>query len=420
MRLLSILVILCVPLVSLCQHAISGKVVSVNGEALQQASVFISNTSIGAYTNATGAFILNNVPEGNVTIVVSHVGYEVETVVIPAAAKAKRYIIQLQPKSTELTSVLVGKYDKRGWKKWGEAFSEAFIGTSVYAKNCIITNKDALYFVYDPKEKQLRAYAQEDLVIENKALGYRMAVTLVDFLYDLSSHVVDYQVYTLFSEMAGSDDDEMQWRKARAEVYSLSLMHFMRALHAQNLRNEGFQVRRIEIKPNAEKQRVQALYKKEFSTIRDSLNNTQLNDVAINKLIEKSFSKDSLLYYNNVLEEEDRTGNLHLELLEFKDIARPTDSNTVLFQFDDYLQITYTKAKEPQEYTAYKNKRFGGSHSVDENSLRSYPGTELMLTQGIPVEVDEKGFFNNSNLFVTGFWGWWEKVATRLPYEYEP
>lgn len=420
MKLFSIIFILGLSPTAFCQEKISGKVISEKGEALQQVSVFISNSSIGTYTDAKGEFTLSRLPEGTVTIIVSHISYEVATVSVPAAARNKRYIIQMQPKSNDLAGVLVGKYDKRGWKKWGDTFTEVFIGTSSYAKDCILKNTDAIYFNFNQKTKHLRAYTNENLVIENKALGYRMTVTLADFMYDLSAKVVDYQVYTLFAEMEGTDDEEAEWQKNRAAVYSLSMVHFMRALYARNFRNEGFQLRWIEMKANAEKQRVQALYKNKFAKIKDSIGSAQMAGISINKLIEKTFSKDSLSYYNKVLKEEDRTGNLHLELLGFKDIARSTDSNTVLFHFDGYLQITYTKTKEPEEYTAYKNKIFGASNPSETNNLRSYPSTELTLTQGIPIEVTEKGYFNNIDLFITGFWGWWEKMATKLPYEYEP
>lgn len=403
-----------------CQKGIRGKIVSDKDEAVPQANVFISNTSIGTYTNATGEFTLNNVPEGAITIVVSHVAYEVETVPVLADAHSKYYIVRLQPKSNELSAVLIGKYDKRGWKKWGDTFTEAFLGTAAYAKNCVIQNKDAVYFIYNSKTKQLRAYASENLLIENRALGYQLTVTLADFMYDLSDKVVDYQVFTLFKELEGTADEELQWRKNRADVYSLSLMHFMRALHARNFRNEGFQVRWIEVKPNKEKQRVQALYKESFSRVKDSSGNEESNDVAVAKLVEKSFAKDSLLYYTKVLEEKDRTENLHLELLQFKDIARPADDNTVLLNFDGYIQVTYTKAKEPAEYTAYKNKLYGNADLPDANSLRSYPSTEFRLLNGMPVAIDERGYCNNSNLYIAGFWGWWEKLATKLPYEYEP
>ena len=49
-----------------------------------------------------------------------------------------------------------------------------------------------------------------------------------------------------------------------------------------------------------------------------------------------------------------KTQNLHLELLNFKDIATETKNNTVLLHFNDYLQVTYIKKKEPVEYASYE------------------------------------------------------------------
>ncbi len=420
MKLLAILFLLFLPPLAFCQNKISGKVISEKGEALHGASVFISNTTIGVYTDAKGEFVLNKVPKGNAEIVVSYVGYEVTSVTIPAAKRDKRYIIKLQLQSSNLTDVIVGNYDKRGWKKWGDIFTAAFIGTSSYAKHCDITNKDVIRFIFNKKTNQLHAYAGEPLLIENKSLGYNISVTMIDFVYDLSTKEVDYQVYSLFSEMQGTDDQELEWKKNRADAYSLSLMHFMRVLYARNLKNEGFQIRIIDRNPNTEKQRVQTLYKNSFSKIRDSLGNMQMKENTVNKLIEDEFSRDSLLYYRSVLKQNDRTENLHLELAGFKDIASQTDSGTVLLHFNDYLQVTYIKMKEPQEYAAYKNKLYPDFNTPDAVSQRMYPNTELSLTHGIPIEINENGYFNNIDLFMQGFWGWWEKMATKLPYEYEP
>ena len=84
------------------------------------------------------------------------------------------------------------------------------------------------------------------------------------------------------------------------------------------------------------------------------------------------------------------------------------------------MQITYIKVKEPVEYAAYKNKQYPDVNTPESAMQRVYPNTELTLTQGIPVEINESGYFNNIDLFMYGFWGWWERIATKLPYEYEP
>ncbi len=61
----------------------------------------------------------------------------------------------MQPQSNELKDVVVGKFDKGGWKKLRGIFTEAFIGTSAFVKQCTITNTDAIRFVYNIKKYAL-------------------------------------------------------------------------------------------------------------------------------------------------------------------------------------------------------------------------------------------------------------------------
>lgn len=404
------------------QDKISGKVESDKGEVLAGASVFISNTTLAATTNANGEFLLEQLPKGNIQLVISFIGYETNTMVIIPSMRSKKYLFQLRPQNNELQDVVVGKFDKDGWKKWGSVFTDVFIGTSAYAKNCTIKNTDAIRFAYNSKKKMLYAYASEPLLVDNNALGYHLAVSLVRFSYQTEERVIDYQTYTSFTEMDGTEDQQLEWSSNRQKVYGYSLMHFMRALYNQNLKNEGFQVRRIESLPNVEKERVQQLYKDRSAVIKDSLKNS--NDAAIREAMERSFDKDSLVYYKTVLAEENRTASMNFKLETFKDIATVTDSNTVRLYFNDYLQVTYIKAKEPEEYLAYKAKLYVEKKIIDKNDskqmVRGYPVTEFSLMEDTPVEISDSGYFTNADLLINGFWGWWEKVATKLPYEYEP
>lgn len=420
MKSFSFFIVLTFPILIYCQDQLKGKVTTGTGEALRGAGVFISNTTIVTTTNVNGDFVLNHLPAGDISLVVSYVGYETTTTLVVPSLRTKRYLIQLQSQSNELKAVVIGKYDKRGWKKWGETFTDAFIGTSALAKNCVITNQDVIRFLYNEHTKQLHAYADVPLQIENHSLGYHISVNLMDFTYDVTDHVVDYRVYSLFTEMEGTEDKQEEWKRNRKKAYALSLLRFMRTLYNRNFRNEGYQVRTIESTSNVEKGRVQELYKSKFDLLKDSLKDVDI----VNKQIEKLFSKDSLTYYKKVLAEEDRTANMHFDLQNFKDMASATDSNTVLLHFKDYLQITFSKAKEPEEYLTYKNKLYiekGLLTKADVKEMnRGYPSTLLSLTQGIPIQIAENGHFTNTDLFMDGFWGWWEKIATALPYEYEP
>ena len=78
--------------------------------------------------------------------------------------------------------------------------------------------------------------------------------------------------------------------------------------------------------------------------------------------------------------------------------------------------------KEPEEYAAFKsenNHRDKLSDVVnDANKTSKFPVTELSVQQAMPVTIYENGYFTNTDLLMDGFWGWWEKMATKLPYEY--
>ncbi|MEO5890726.1 MAG: carboxypeptidase-like regulatory domain-containing protein [Ferruginibacter sp.] len=427
MKKCSLALVLLLPVLVYCQDTIIGKVINENQEPLPGASVFIPNTSKGVQTDKKGEFVLTKVPSGNTKIVISFIGYETNSKTIALADRQQTQVIKLKRRNYELEAVTIANYDKDGWKNYGDIFTAAFIGTSAYAAQCNIKNKTAINFIFTKGNNLLHVYAAEPLVIENAALGYNITVTLADFTFNVATKYVDYQVYSFFEEMQGTRKQMAQWKKNRSNAYSLSLMHLFRAIYADNLRNEHYEVRILEQKKNAEKQRIQELYKKQFITIKDSLNSIQSREIVNNKLIERSFNRDSLKYYKNILEQEDSIKKIYPRLLKFKDIASRSDSNTIVLHFEDYLHITYTKTREPEEYINFKTESGQSDVPVMNQDSRAvvpmanmYPISELTLQQGIPIEINENGYFNNIDLFINGFWGWWEKMATKLPYEYEP
>lgn len=78
-------------------------------EPIPYANVVISNTDMGAATDAEGNFFILNVPPGTYTVEVSYVGYETKKIVdvIVEYNKAARLQVSLMPSSIELSSVTV-------------------------------------------------------------------------------------------------------------------------------------------------------------------------------------------------------------------------------------------------------------------------------------------------------------------------
>lgn len=403
------------------QQKVSGKVSDENGEPLPGASVFISNSKIGTTTDSIGIFKLSVPATSSFKLVISYIGYETVVEQLKANSVSIGVNIKMKPVSSQLKAVIITSKSQNGWKRWGSVFTDAFIGKSAFAAHCSIVNQDAIGFDYDERTKTLHAYASKPIIVSNEDMGYMLTLTLVDFTLDTSSNDVDYQVYSLFKEMTGDAVQQAQWKQNRLKAYSLSLMHFTRALYNNKLKEEGYEVRPLNIKENKEKERVQKLYRQKFGQYQDSLTN---------EVVANSFPKDSAKYYKKILGQEGKKIKLG-EPLNVKDMIIKKDSNAILLNFKGQLQVVYKKIKEPQEYYNDKNHIALNTENIAITSTginasevvlpqKEYPFTEMLLLKGIPVEIKESGYINNTDLYMHGFWGWWEKTATKLPYEYEP
>jgi hypothetical protein len=413
---------------ALGQQQIHGKVSDEKGNPLVGASVFIAQSKTGTMTDSSGAFTLYFRAKNDFKLVASYIGYTTSVKQISASQASQDLNFILSPVNHQLNDVIVKSRSNDNWKRWGPLFTDHFIGTSAFARHCSIANYEVIGFKYNELKKELYAYAFEPLIISNEDLGYTISLTLVDFTLYTTNNDVDYQGYYLFKEMDGDQKQKDLWEQNRLKAYSLSFMHFTRALHSNKLQEEGYEIRQFSTNPNPEKQRIKKLYSQSLAQYQDTAKiiNKSLSE---NHIATKIFNKDSLRYYRKILGEKDNDIKMS-ELLKAKDISSKTNDNITL-QFKDALQVVYKKIKEPEEYYAYRNHLVLDTENltVYNNSIstsqvvappKQYPFTELWLEKGAPVEIAENGYFNNTNLYLQGFWGWWEKIATKLPYDYEP
>ncbi|MEO3402663.1 carboxypeptidase-like regulatory domain-containing protein [Mucilaginibacter sp. CAU 1740] len=407
------------------QQQIKGKVTDEKGKPLANASVFVAQSKSGTITDSTGTFTLYFRAKGDFKLVASYVGYTTSVKQISAGPPLQDVSFTLNPVNHQLKDVIVKSRSDDNWKRWGALFTTHFIGTSVFAAHCTIVNHEVIGFQYDELKKELHAYASEPITIRNEDLGYNISLTLVNFTLYTINNDVDYQGYYLFKEITGDQKQQDTWEQNRLKAYSLSFMHFTRALYSDKLKEEGYEVRPFSNKINPEKERVKKLYSQNLARYQD----TAKKPLVEKQIAAKLFNKDSLKYYKKILEQEDNIIKLG-DVLKAKDISSKTNNNITL-QFKDALQVVYKKIKEPEEYYNYRNQNALGTetftaynNSISTNQLvmppKQYPFTELRLEKGIPVEIAENGYFNNTNLYLQGFWGWWEKIATKLPYDYEP
>lgn len=382
-------------------YVLTGKVTDAGtGNPVAGASVFFSNTSIGTATNDKGVFTLHNIPSGKLDLVVSSLGYETYFETINAGSTTNELAIKLKAKANELANVVVGTYEKDGWTKWGKDFLNDFIGTSSNSFNCIIKNREIIKFRYSQKRNYLEAFADEPLLIENRALGYTIRYKLEAFTHDFKGGMISYYGFPLFEEMQGNARKTKKWQENRKDVYYGSMMHFMRCLFANKILENSFEVRKLVKKENLEKKRVQALYK-------------YLAGADGNGNFEERLPKDSVTYYNKVLRQPDANNILYTQILPGDSIAYAEDSVTAGVAFDDYLQITYKNKKVPAEYS----QRI----SLRDQPVSSYITSTIYLVNRRPVYVSHIGaYYSPQDLLSSGYWGWSEKICNMLPFDYWP
>lgn len=219
---------------------VTGTVVdSTSGEPLSSAHVFIATSMIGTTTTADGQFQLEDIPPGSQRIYASMLGYApaaVDTLVQAGEQYTLRF--RLAPTVIEEEGVTVTAERDEEWYDRLEKFERLFIGTSRNADHCTLMNPEVLQFE-DGWFKPFRAEAREPLVIENHALGYRVRYFLEEF--SQRGTTVRWDGEPLFKPLVPKDSAEAaKWRSNRRTAYYGSLRHFLRALVADSVREEGF------------------------------------------------------------------------------------------------------------------------------------------------------------------------------------
>lgn len=406
-KLLIFFAIWLIPSSILAQQTLKGRVLAADTkQPIHLANVFLSNTSIGTVTNAEGYFTIEHFPQGRYDVVVSCIGYESFVTTIQSAQLPKTIDINLVPKVNILQEVIVEPYEKNGWDKYGKFFLDNFVGTSAFAKECKLKNPETIRFRYNKKENILRAFADEPIILENKALGYILKYDLKTFEYNYSTRIFYFQGYPLFEEMeTGRKRLQERWENRRADAYYGSLMHFMRSLFRNQLIQEGFETRKLIKISEEEKKRIRTLYNKRAYT-------NGVGNIVVNDSILGQGNADSAAYYRKVMRQPEKMNVLIDKVLPGDSIAFAIDSLTAGLYFEDHLQVIYLYKQVPDEY-------------VQANGLsvraKSPVVSEIFLTRKNTIAVLSNGsYYEGIDLISSGYWGWWEKLATMLPYDYKP
>ena len=228
-------------------YVVTGKIIDQStGQPLAGASVFAQNTALGTVSNNAGEFRLQ-VPNGGYDLVVSYLGFETSSIRISNTSADQPISIEMkkQEKTMQEVAVVGSTEVADGWDKYGKIFIDNFIGTTPNASQCVLENRDALRFFFSKKRNKLKVLTKEDLVITNKALGYKIRYQLDSFVYEYNTHLITYSGYPLFEEMTGTEAEKLVWDKNREKAYYGSRMHFMRSWYDSSLTDQGFSLEQV-------------------------------------------------------------------------------------------------------------------------------------------------------------------------------
>ena len=217
-------------------------------QPLPFATVFLSNTTYGTTTDATGHFQLTGMPGGQYEFTVSYVGYELYR---------KAFVLQqsttLSPKlqpATNLAEVVVRPTKNRPADY--RRFVRHFIGTSALSQQCRIENPDDVVVVYDARQRELVAIAPRQLSVINQALGYRITYHQFNFKVDYANNRVTSVAAPVYKALKSADARQQQlWEANRRKAYAGSLPHFLRSVREDRLAQEGFLVQAMVSAPNS-------------------------------------------------------------------------------------------------------------------------------------------------------------------------
>jgi hypothetical protein len=247
------------------QTTITGIVSDSLNNPVPFATVYLSKTSSGTYTDQNGSYSLNIPHEGAYEMVVSCIGYKLNSQTIYVKGSGQKINIKLQGTVFMLSEVTIKAKDKNRRKNYNQ-FIKSFLGETSNSQSCKILNPEDLHLYRDPRNDILRGYSLNPIKIENNALGYNISYDLVDFSYDNKTGIVRYSGYNYFQPLSGSERSNKLREKNKLATYYGSKMHFLRALFSDSLSRQNYRL--SECRFDSVKKKFSAVKPVQFNYIR--------------------------------------------------------------------------------------------------------------------------------------------------------
>ena len=386
------------------QISITGKVTTTTNIALEGASVYLNNTTIGVSTKSDGQFELTTKP-GIYELIISYIGYKTIRFNLNTSQYKKPFDFQLAEEENILNEVVLKKtiYNE-DWKFNLKQFKTNFIGKTNLSKQCELLNPKILHFEFDKTSNTLTAEAREPLKLKHKGLGYLITVDLE--LFQLGQNKVHYLGYTRFENLKGSKRKQKKWKKNRRKAYNGSKMHFVRSLINNTAKEEGFLINFFRRELNSKRPKDH-----QIKHARNIIKLTGIGLVNFQKKITKPITQiDSAIVVLRKASLPKYADYLYKSDAHQKEITTKINNKHVL-SFKNYISVIYQN--EPEE-TNYVMGPFGKKRQT----LNVQTSSMVMLTKSAILEKTGE-IINPLDVFYEGYWAY-EQFADTLPLNYQP
>ena len=377
-------------------YQISGVVKDREGSPVPGARILLSNYKIGTVADSQGRFVISGLKSGNYNLVVEMMGFQPLSNNVLITNSPANIEVFLSDQVKLLNEVVIMADPNR--KKYINLFKKSFIGTTLNAKHCDILNPEVLYTVYDTDNQILKVTADELLLIENKALGYRIKYLLRYYEKDEQTGVVVFYGYPYFEEIEARPRKRRKYMKSREKAYVGSPQHFFRSLYQNKSKEEGFIINDLIKTPNVFKHSAGV--------------NKPINFAGNIRIKGNVWSKRDSLNYLALMKKESDT----LEVLVRKDITadelvKPSAGSLKLMELKEALYITFTGEKEDKTYLS------SGYRIERPRDLAPFQVSLVYPLRGPIGFYENGGLYDPGSVLFEGVWGY-EKVADMVPMDY--
>jgi hypothetical protein len=213
-----------------------------DNSAISFAAVYINGTFVGVLADKDGNFELDISKYPLMPLTISSIGYY--SITLKDFSTDEPLIIKLTPKEFKVKEVVVSSKSLARQRLANlKVFLEIFLGKTVNAKACEITNIKDITFNYNSDRDTLKAFASKPIIINNISLGYKITYYLDKFEYYRQTQAFIFNGNIFFNDDVSNVKNDTSLHIKRKLAYLGSRMHFFRTLWTGDSIKDEFIVR---------------------------------------------------------------------------------------------------------------------------------------------------------------------------------